>query len=326
MRKHMNGRSLRLPATLLAMVALLLAGSTGLQAGEKPDKGKDGYLGVYMQELTDDVREGLDLKTRRGVLISGVAEGSPAQEAGIEDGDVIVKFNGKNVESADGLQDLVGDLEPGAKVKIQLERDGDSKTVTVTLGERPENFFSWSSDDFDFDFDGDSFRDLGHHMKGDWVSMTESIGRPRLGVQVTELGKDLAEYFDTDAESGVLVLGVSEESVAGEAGVKAGDVIQKVGDQTVSTPSELRRSLRDYEKGDAFAIQVLRKGKTQKLDATMNEDAYAFRVHRAPGVRKHFKAPRVHIERKQIRDDIREEMDELRKELKELKEELKKRN
>jgi len=328
MRKRLNNRPLGLSVALLAMAAMLALGGAGLiQAGEKDSDGESSYLGVFMQDLTDDVREGLDLKTKSGVLISGVADGSPAEEAGIEDGDIIVEFNGKKVDSADDLKDLVEELEPGTKVKIQLVRDGDKKTVTATLGELPDDFFQWfSGDNFDFDFDGDSFIDMGHHMRGDWSVLTESIGRPRLGVRVTELGEDLAAYFDAEAESGVLVLDVSDDTVADDAGVKAGDVIQKIGDESVSTARELRQSLQDYEKGDEFAIQVLRKGKTEKLSATMDEHGYAFRIHRGPraGMRKHFRAPRVHIDRQELHDDLRKEMDELREELKDLKKELNK--
>lgn len=322
MRKQMNGKSLKLGVVLAAAVAMLALAGTGAEAGEK------AYLGVYMQELTKDVREGLDIKTERGVLISGVAEDSSAEAAGIEDGDVIVEFDGKDVDSADELQELVADMDPGDKVKIVLIRDGERKTIELELGERPADFMrSFSHGDFDFHFDGDSFRGLGRHMKDDWFTLAESIGRPRLGVHVTDLGEDLAEYFDTDAESGVLVLEVSDETVAAEAGVKAGDVIQKIGDEDVTTPGELRRSLRDFEEGDEFAIEVLRKGKKRTLDATMSEDSHAFRIHhnRGPRVREHFRAPRVRIERDRINDDVREELEELKRELKELKKELKKR-
>lgn len=309
----------------IAVVLLLAAGVAGVSAGVDKDKDSDGYLGIYMQKLTRDVARGLDIGAKRGVLINGVEDDSPADKAGIEDGDVIVEFDGRKVDSPDELREMVEDAAVGEKVKIKLIRDGDEKTIEVVVGERPERL-AWT-----FDNDDDFFVDLkdGFHgaLAGVWPG-------PRLGVQAAELNKDLASYFDTEAGSGVLVLNVEDESVAEEAGIKAGDVIQKVDDEDVTSVDDLRRSVRDFEKGDEFDVVVVRHGKKETLKATMDEQS-GFRVLRGGDFQfdrndlplkkfKKFDDGRVLIYSDEAKDEMKDEVKALRKELEELKQELKK--
>jgi S1-C subfamily serine protease len=308
MKRVKDVRGLAVAAGVFALLAIAAAGVFDAHAGSKK-KGKDaGYIGVYMQDLTEDVRKGLDLDVEKGVLVSGVVDDGPAEEAGIEDGDVIIALNGTEVSSPDELRDLVRDLAPGTEVEIKLVRDGEEKTVTLEVGDRAGRFW-FSMDDT-------------HHWPRN-VQFARLFGGPRLGVDVCDLNDGLAGYFDTKAGSGVLVLDVDEESVASEAGVKAGDVIQKVGDDEVTSVDELRASLRDREAGDEVAITVLRKGKTEELVATMDEDTAFEWSGRMPNMRfgrHHFREPRIHMER--LNDDLREEMDQLRKELDELRKEI----
>jgi predicted metalloprotease with PDZ domain len=325
-KPHSN--SLRWLVAAVAVIAV--AGLSGDSiAKEKKSKaapggetGNSGYIGVYMQELTDEVRKGLDIDVTQGVRVSGVEDDAPAEIAGIEEGDVIVKFNGKTVASADELRDLVRDVKPGEKSAIEVVRDGKKQTLTVTVGERPGHHgFYWKSD-------GNAPMHFGRNFA--------MFGGPRLGIEAHELEDDgLASYFGVKKGEGVLVLSVDEESVAGKAGVKPGDVISRVGDETVDDVSDVRDALRDYDEGDTFDITVLRHGKTQALKATMDDQSNEFsfavpepehffqphtpRAPRAP------RAPRVHMYRGDD-DELRRELDDLKKELRELKEELEERN
>ena len=307
-------------------LALVIALAGAVAAGSDKDAKKDakkGYLGVFMQELDRDVREGLDLRVEKGLLFSGVEEDGPADEAGLKDGDVIVAFNGKTVDDPDDLRDLVRNTDPGEKVEIEVVRDGTSKTLTLTGGEWPEDT-SWFSAG-DLHFDGDK---MGRHFDRLVYALSP---KPRLGVEVAELNDDLAGYFKAKAGEGVLVLKVNEESVAEEAGVKAGDVIVQVGGEAVASVEGLRESVEDYEEGDEFAIQVIRKGKKQTLTATMAEvesefhwsgEPYTwnFRKHMPKLHKYHMQVPRVELD---VEDDLRQELDQLRKELDEMKKELK---
>jgi predicted metalloprotease with PDZ domain len=309
----------RTAAMACGLAAVLALAGVGDAAGKEKkstkttskEKTEQGYIGVYMQDLSDDVRKGLDLDVAEGVLVSGVQDDSPAEKAGLEEGDVIVSFGGKDITSPDQLRDAVEEYQPGATAKMEVVRDGKTESLTVTVGERPEHeAFSFTSPDVEI------------HGLGDMHRAFAAFGGPRLGIDahVLEKDDDLASYFG--AKEGVLVLGVEKESVAAEAGVKAGDVITSIGDETVTDIRDLRDAVRDYEAGDEFTIKVVRKGKTQSLKATMDEQEFSFFNGDAPMAREwHGRAPRVYAPRAQ-RDELRQEINDLKREIQEMKEQL----
>jgi S1-C subfamily serine protease len=336
-----TGTGYRKTALVGALVALIaIAGASGSAlAKERTKQGQSktekpggetgsGYIGVYMQELTKEVRKGLDIDVEKGALVSGVEEDSPAARAGLEEGDVIVGFNGKAMSSPDDLREAVRAIEPGKEAKIEVMRDGKSRTLTLTVADRPE-----SSHSFRWDSDGD-FTPM--HFARDFSMM----GGPRLGVEAHELEDDgLASYFGAKKGEGLLVLSVDDESVAGKAGVKPGDIISEVGKEKIKDVSDVRDALRDYDKGDTFDITVLRHGKAQALKATMDDQSqeFTFRMPSPEAFRWHGnnmttprapRAPRAPQMRMYDgdRDDLRRELDGLKKEIRELKEELEERN
>ena len=339
-----TGTGYRMKSLIWAAVAVIaIAGASGTAlAREKSKQTKsktempgtesgNGYIGVYMQELTRDVRKGLDIDTEKGALVSGVEDDSPAASAGLEEGDVIVGFNGKAVSSPDDLRDAVRATNPGKEAKIEVMRDGKSRTMTLTVADRPEeqqHSFHWDSDG---DFEPMKFAQ-------DFAMM----GGPRLGVQAHELEDDgLASYFGAKKGEGLLVLSVDDESMAGKAGVKPGDIISQVGKEKIKDVSDVRDALSDLDKGDAFDITVIRHGKAQSLKATMDDQSreIAFRVPSSEAFRWHGnmtpmppraphapRAPHVYMQRDGDRDDLRRELDGLKQEIRELKEELEQRN
>ena len=282
-----------------------------------------GYIGVYMQDLTDDVRSGLDLKADRGVLVSGVEEDSPAARAGIEEGDVIVRVNGSSVSSPGDLRDTIRGIAPGREASVEFVRDGGTRTVTVTVGDRPE------PEQHEFHWDSDSGADMAPMHFGRAFAM---LGGPRLGVEAHAIEDDgLAAYFGVKKGDGLLVLSVDEKSVAGKAGVKPGDIIREVGSEKITDVQDVRSALEDYEEGDQFDITVLRHGKSQSLKATMDEQErqFAFQAPEPGTFRWHGTAPAPRAWERHYRngrDDLRRELDDLREELRELKEELEQRN
>ena len=289
--------------------------ATSKQKKETRVKGEGGYLGVYMQELNDNVRKGLDVgASTRGVLVSGVEEDSPAARAGIEEGDIITKFDGQKVTSPEELRSAVQTLDPGEEATVEVLHDGKAASKSVIVGEREHT--EW----FDYEDHGAFPRtmDMGRAMA--------FFGGPRLGIQAHEIDDDgLAAYFGVKSGEGVLVLDVEENSVGAKAGVQAGDVIREVGDEKIGDVDDLRSAVRDYDAGDEFTITVFRHGKNQSLKATMDEDNdQAFYL--PPKARWHgfngAPAPRVRVDRQRMQQDIREELDDLRQELQELKEKL----
>lgn len=328
MKTYTNGQRWVIAAIAAIAVAGISGGAlakeknqTKTQAETPGTESGNGYIGVYMQDLTAEVRKGLDLEVASGVLVSGVEDDAPAALAGVEEGDVIVKFNGKAVATPDELREAVSAVAPGAKARVDLVRDGKEKTLTVTVSERPERHsMRWESDD-----------DFPMHFGREFAM----LGGPRLGVEAHELEDDgLASYFGARKGEGVLVLSVDEESVAGKAGVKPGDIISRVGEEDIADVQDVRTALKDYDEGDQFKITVLRHGKAQSLEATMDDQTHEF-AFTVPGHGQHFQmftpgtpraphAPRAWMN--EGRDDLRRELDDLKQELRELKEELEERN
>ncbi len=275
--------------------------------GESENEGP--YLGVTMQELDDHLRKGLDVKVKTGVLVSQVLEGSPAEAGGIEDGDIIVEFDGKRVDSPAGLKSLVGDTKSGEAVKVKVIRDGDSKTLTVTIGEWPE--------EESFSFGGPE--DFIWLEKGKNAFMG-AFGQGRLGVQATDLNGDLAPYFGVKEGEGALVLDVIEGSAADEMGIKSGDVITKVKDKGVGSAKDLVGAVGDLEGGEKFDVTLVRSNKTVTLEGEVGEGlAKTYCKVMREGPEKH--AAKMRIEKLPGLSDA--EVDKLKAEMKELKEELK---
>lgn len=235
------------------------------------EKTKKGWLGVRVQEMTPSLKEAYEVGDRSGLLIAEVMHGSPADDAGLREEDVIVEFDGKPVEKADDFARMVRKTAPRTNVTVLIIRDGKEKEIEVTLGRRKVRLRGptcWSGENF--------------------VIVT---GKPRLGVRIQELNEDLAPYFKVEEYSGVLISEVTEDSPAEEAGLKAGDVITKIDDEEISDPEDLIEALNEYDEGDVITVEYVRKGKTEKVEVELEESAFPNIRIRRPG------GPRIQIHR-----------------------------
>ncbi|MFQ5824698.1 MAG: PDZ domain-containing protein [bacterium] len=242
-----------------------------LNAGNAVEKTQKGWLGVRVQEMTPSQREAYKLGNRSGLLITDVVDDSPADDAGLWEEDVIVEFDGQQVEKADDFARMVRKTEPSTKVKLLIIRDGEEKKVEVTLSKRR----------------------IKRRRPVYWNDNNILIigGRPRLGVRVQELNEDLAPYFKVEKNSGVLIWEVSEDSPAEKAGLKAGDVITKIDDEQISNPEDLIEALDDYEEGDVITVEYVCKSKVEKVEIELEDsDFFDLRIGR-PG------RPRIRIHR-----------------------------
>ena len=281
-------------------------------------KGDRPFLGVNMQELDEDLRKGLDVKTKGGVLITEVVEDSPAEEAGIEDGDIIVEFDGQAVDSPSELRELVGEAEVGEKVKVKVVRDGKPKTITVTMGEYPDDAL-WSvvsPEHFQW-FD-----------EGTGVFL-RAFGKGRLGVKATDVNEDLGPYFGVKEGEGVLVLDVVEGSVGEKMGIKAGDVITSVDGKKIGSVAELKEIVGEVEGGEEFDVALVRSKKKVTLQGEMDEDLARAYFPKSPhkfkvGVPRFDSGDLPDWEMDDFRKEIKKEMRDLKKEIEKLKEELEK--
>ncbi|MCP4450730.1 MAG: PDZ domain-containing protein, partial [Planctomycetes bacterium] len=170
-----------------------------------------GYLGVLIEDVTPDLADSLDLKDRKGALISEVNEDTPAEKAGLEYYDVIVELNGDVIESANDLMSKVAAMKPETKVRLQVMRDGRLKKVTVILGTRPTSgeLASKLSDSSDI--------------------------ADRIGFEVAALTKELAGRLDFEDLEGVVISAVDNGSEADRKGLRAGMLILEVNRQAVES-------------------------------------------------------------------------------------------
>jgi periplasmic serine protease, Do/DeqQ family len=186
-----------------------------------------GYLGVSVQDITPTLAEHFELKERKGALVAEVVPDSPADKAGLENGDIITKFNGKPVNDARHLKLTVATVPPGEKVKTEVLRDGDKKTIEVTITKRP----------------GD--RSLARNDGGTFGD--EDTGTLR-GVGVADLDTAARREFGVPRNvRGALVTSVDPDSAAAAAGLQPGDVIQEINRQPVRNADDAIRLTENTE-------------------------------------------------------------------------------
>lgn len=260
----MRGKLLVALGLILAVVAIAgLASLRAQEAQEAPqaiviDSG--GFLGVYLEEVDDAAMDRLGLGEERGALITEVPEDGPAAKAGLRKDDVVVGFNGRSVASVSELSRMVRETPPGREVSLEVIRDGRARDISVELGERPG--VVWLGPDFERDH-------AVFVAPGEGEPHVFAFGgRGRLGVRLQSLGDQLAEYFGVTG--GALVASVRDDSPAAEAGLKAGDVITRIGDKQIENAGDAARAVHEADEG-ALSITVVRDGDTRTLTAELPE-------------------------------------------------------
>lgn len=192
---------------------------------------KRGYLGVAMRNLTPELRD--EFKAQEGVLIESVEQGTPADKAGIQAGDVIVEVDGKPVQNDVALRDAISEKNPGDRVRIKLIREGKPMTVEATLTVHPDDEETTASK---------------------VAGATPSNTLQKLGLRVSEIPTELRERV---GNQGVYVESVASDSPASEV-LQRGDVILAVNGTPVRTPAELDHALSKIRSGQMARLLVRR--------------------------------------------------------------------
>lgn len=214
--------------------------------------------------------------TDQGVAIDRVDEDSPAQKAGVREGDRVVEFDGEKVRSTRQLTRLVQETPSGRTVKMTVLRGSDRRTLDITPeADRVAGNFEWRMDrDLEREIERgveQGLRELPRRMEPFFNFRFDSMPgvgtRGRLGVQVQPLNEQLGEYFG--AKDGVLVSSVTADSPAARAGLKAGDVITKVNGETVKDTGDLVGALADVKDDGAVTLDIVRDKKASTLKATI---------------------------------------------------------
>ena len=197
-----------------------------------------GWLGVYIQEVTPDIAESLGLDDAIGALISSVNEAGPAAKGGIQPGDVIVKFDGKLIEKMRDLPRIVAETDIGAKVNVELFRQGKRETVTVTLGELEKAELAGVIDNGRGQSDEFSFGSLGFSVANLNAALAEELG------------------LDSDAR-GVVVREVVPGSPAADKGLTVGDILRRYGQRPIDDAASLAADIKKAETAGRSGVLLL---------------------------------------------------------------------
>jgi len=202
-----------------------------------------GWLGVSIQEVTSDLAEEFGVKDLKGALVSGVMKDSPAEKAGIRQGDVILQYNGKVVEDTGHLRNMVSQTQIGASVKVKLFRDKKEIETDVVIAELPKKLAETSSRGEESEENGDE----------------ES--NALAGLVVRELSPDLARRFGFDEnEKGVVVIKVEPGSRVFEAGIRPGDIVLQINQKNVTSLEDYKRSASKIKAKERALLLIRRKG------------------------------------------------------------------
>jgi serine protease Do len=201
-----------------------------------------GWLGVSIQEVTSDLAEEFGVKDLKGALVSGVIKGSPAEKAGIKQGDVILQYNGKVVEDTGHLRNMVSQTPIGTTVKVRLLRQKKEIEADVVIAELPKKMAEASSKD--------------REEPG-----TDEESTALAGLVVRELTPDVARRLGLDeAEKGVVVVKIDTESRVYEAGIRPGDIILQINQKNIATIGDYRKSASQIKSKERVLFLIRRKG------------------------------------------------------------------
>ena len=212
-------------------------------------KTRRGWLGVRIQQVTDEIAESLALNNARGALIASVTPDGPADKAGLKSGDIVLNFNNRSIDAMKNLPRIVADTNFGEKTKVVIWRDKSEKTLDVTLGElekaEEEGLFATANP-----------KDL----KTDALNDTKIEG---LGFSVSKITPELRQLYNLgDKDTGVIITNVESDGHAADKGISTGDLISEVDQIAVSTPKDVTTRIENAKKEKRGSILLLLKNGT----------------------------------------------------------------
>lgn len=203
-----------------------------------------GWLGVQIGDLTDRLAEAVGLDSTDGALVSGVTEGSPAERAGFEEGDVVLEFAGTPIINSSGLTRRVGDIAPGKKVTAKVLREGRERTLRVTLARR-DPFEARQATEGDPKSAPSAGQDEAKTMTMD------------LGVTFSSLTDALRQRYGVDEDvEGLVVADVERGSEAAEAGIREGMIVTRADNRPVTRPADIEKVVKAAKERGKKAVLI----------------------------------------------------------------------
>ena len=188
------------------------------------------WLGVYIQEIDSEIAEAFDIDTRNGALITDVVEDSPAENAGIQEGDVIVAFNGKTIANPANLKNVVSLTAPESTNKVELVRDGKTKVMDVVLEELPDSPQKFAT--------------------------KKTNSKKSFGLELRKINKSIKNKYDIDDDDVLVVTGIDTNGEAYAEGIREGDIIKNVCTRRVKTVKEFNKLITKAEKKGSVLLLV----------------------------------------------------------------------
>ena len=195
-----------------------------------------GYLGIVIQALTAELAESFGVEQTQGILVAQVSKDSPAERAGIRQGDIIVAYRGKPVRDVGGFRNLVSLTEPGNRENLTIRRNGEEKNLTVVIGQLD---------------------------KENLVAQAPSQTSADIGITVQTLTQQLARQFGARPGEGVLVTAVQPSSIAASAGLEPGTIVLQVNRSMVTSAAEFNQAM-DQAEAQRRVLMLIRNGNMQR--------------------------------------------------------------
>jgi serine protease Do len=283
------------------------------------DSGSSAYLGVDIADITADRLGVLKLKEEKGVEVTMVDQDAPAGKAGVKEHDVILSLNGTAIESKTQLHRMIHETPAGRVITLGLSREGQPMTIKVQLADRGKEFAHMGMDK-SFHFEMPPIPSVPPipnmpDFEVPNIGVVYVHSSMRSGLMVENLTPQLGEFFGAKNGSGVLVRSVEKGSRADKAGMRAGDVIIRVGDQRVHDTSDFTHALHTHSAG-SVSVSVIRDKKEQTLTITLPE-----RKDSGEMIDESFKGPELSAETQIELSEVQNEIAKLQPELERAREE-----
>jgi serine protease Do len=247
------------------------------------------FLGVYAEDITKENMGHYGLHDVRGVGVTEIVKGSPAEKAGLRKDDVIVRFEGDSVTSMRKLNRLVSETAPEHAVRITINRGGAEQEVSATLAKRsePQNVFGTMNPNEFFLAPFRGMRDNPGPLQinpGQDGSVFAFGGGRRIGINTEPLTKQLADFFGVK-DGGILITSVTQNSPAAKAGLRAGDVLTAVDGEKIESSGDLSRALNKKTDGEV-TLTVIRDRSPRTIRVTPEKTPDVFRTRPGASTRR----------------------------------------
>lgn len=251
--------------SLITLLWTLSLSALGVAFGAEKDK--PGFLGVVPGEVTSEIAAEYGVRPGEGVIVEGISSNSPAEKVGLRENDIIILVNNSGVTGPEEFRSKIAKMNPGDKFELTYVRGGKQKSATVELTSREGREFGFMSPKGPRSPRAPrpprAMRERGEERE----LRMEKVAFA--GVIPQNLSEGLAQYFKV--KEGALIAEIVEDSPADKAGLKAGDVIIRIGDDDIEDEGDVREAIRDRKPADRVDFVIVRDGQQQTIAVTLGE-------------------------------------------------------